>query len=91
MRQRKFRIGQIVADDVAPGDILIDVPYDQGGIRLDRARTIGTVLTVRGERQGLGETRSWLVRTGAGVVKDWPEEPVNRSVNTYVHVPWGQL
>lgn len=79
----KFRIGQISAGDVAVGDILLDAPYDQGGIRLERTRVVGTVLHVRGD-----ETRSWLIETSSGAIEEWPEDgPVGRYVNTRVHVP----
>lgn len=87
MRQRKYRIGQIPAGEVSDGDILMEVPFDGQVIRRDKARPAGTVVHVRNH----GETRSWMVRTASGVVKEWPEEPVGRFVNTYVHVPWGQL
>jgi hypothetical protein len=82
----KFRMGQVMAGDVAAGDTLLDVPYGPGGLLMNQARTLGVVLHVQGD-----ETRRWLIETSSGAIKEWPEEPVGRYVNTYVHVPWTPL
>jgi len=87
MPKRKYRIGQIPARDVASGDILIEMAYDQGGIRWDLAQPIGTVLTV----QNHGGTVSWVVRTVSDAVRRVTIECKNPAELTYVHVPWGQL
>jgi hypothetical protein len=87
MRKRKYRIGQIMAQDVASGDILIGMEYNQGGIRMDLARPVGTVLRTH----EVGDRVHWTVRTGNNQTKVFPLEPVGSAELTYVHVPWGQL
>lgn len=88
MHGTDFRMGQIVACEVAPGDILLDVPHDNQGIRKDLARVLGTVLRVERMGEGLNQAFIYTIQTDSGSVREWPEEPVGCFVNTWVHVPW---
>jgi hypothetical protein len=80
----KIRLAYMMARLIEKGDILVRVPHDQGGQRIDRATVMGTV----SEIQDHGNTRSWLVRDENGVTFEHPSEPEGVNVLIAVHVPW---
>jgi hypothetical protein len=79
----KIRMAYMMARLIEKGDVLIRIPYDQGGQRIDQATVIGTVSEIRDH----GSTRSWLVRDDNGVEFEHPDEPEGVNVLTAIHVP----